>query len=84
MSYQSCRYKKLVWSIKFSAALLEMPVCGFRCNKWLKENHVKAFYSLVRHTEFSEAARYVPTLRQQLLDRLCKPTAAGTKLKEFA
>ena len=28
-----------------------------RCNKCLKENHIKAFYSLTRHHEFSEGAR---------------------------
>jgi len=30
-----------------------------RNSKWLVDNHVKAFYSLTRHPEFSEGARLV-------------------------
>ena len=31
----------------------------YRNSKWLVDNHIKAFYSLTRHPEFSEGARSV-------------------------
>ena len=39
--------------------LLSSQIFLFRNNKWMIDNHIKSFYSLIRHAEFSEAARWV-------------------------